>query len=244
MTWQRSTIAPDGTHHRVDGRELYAQRFHRVQKFHEPGLAPVVDASGAFHITAEGKAAYSARFLQTWGFYEGRAAVRDESGWFHILADGRELTKYRFDWCGNFQNGRCTVRAHSGQYLHITEGGTPAYPERYLYAGDFRDGTAVVRCPARGSCTHIDRDGHPTHGRWFADLDVFHKGYARARDQSGWFHVDSGGCPITRHRYAEIEPFYNGQARVLTHEGEYQVVDEQGRVLASIGRDPHNQGHQ
>lgn len=71
MTWQRSTVAPDGTHHRVDEREMYAARFFRVQKFHEPGLAPVIDASGAYHIAADGTAAYSARFLQTWGFYGG-----------------------------------------------------------------------------------------------------------------------------------------------------------------------------
>lgn len=243
MTWRRAVIAPDGTHHRVDGREMYAARFHRVQKYHEPGLAPVIDASGAFHISADGTAAYPARFLQAWGFYEGRAAVQDEQGWFHVLAGGQELTRDRHDWCGNFQDGRCTVRARSGQYFHITHAGRPAYTERYLYAGDFRDGSAVVRCPERGLCTHVDPDGRHVHGQWFRDLDVFHKGYARARDRTGWFHVDSTGRPINPHRYAEVEPFYNGQARVLTHEGEYQVVDDQGSVLASVGRDPHNQVH-
>lgn len=27
----------------------------------------------------------------------------------------------------------------------------------------------------------------------FADLDVFHKGYARAKDSSGWFHINVRG---------------------------------------------------
>ena len=242
--WHRSSIAPDGTHHRVDGREMYAARFHCVQKYHEPGLAPVVDESGAYHITADGIAAYAARFLQAWGFYGGRAAVQDQRGWFHILADGQELTRDRFDWCGNFQEGRCTVRSRSGQYFHITHVGSPAYTERYLYAGDFRDGSAVVRCAERGLCTHINPDGHHTHGQWHLDLDVFHKGYARARDRSGWFHVDATGRPITLRRYAEVEPFYNGQARVLTHDGEYQVVDERGHVCASVGRDSYDRFHQ
>lgn len=244
MMWRQSTIAPDGTHHRVDGREMYAARFHRVQKYHEPGLAPVVDASGAFHIAADGEAAYATRFLQTWGFYEGRAAVQDQRGWFHILTDGRALTDDRYDWCGNFQNGRCAVRLHSGQYFHINDVGAPAYPERYLYAGDFRDGSAVIRCPERGLCTHVDPDGRHIHGHWFIDLDVFHKGYSRARDRSGWFHVDTTGQPISPHRYAEVEPFYNGQARVLTHDGEFQVVDERGRVLATVGRVPYDRFHQ
>lgn len=244
MTWRESTIAADGTHHCIDGRALYSARFQRVQKFHEPGLAPVVDATGAFHITVDGLAVYSTRFLQTWGFYEGRAAVQDEQGWFHILADGRELAKERFDWCGNFQGHRCAVRSHDGRYFHLTESGSPAYAARFLYAGDFRDGSAVIRCPERGLCTHIDPDGRWVHRQWYLDLDVYHKGYARARDRSGWFHVDPAGLPITPHRYAEVEPFYNGQARVLTHAGEYQVVDERGRVLAGVGRDSHDRFHQ
>lgn len=233
--WQRSVVAPDGTHHRIDGLEMYAAKFQRVQKFHEPGLAPVVDASGAYHITDDGKAAYSSRFLQAWGFYEGRAAAQDQRGWLHVLADGQELTRDRHDWCGNFQEGRCTVRSHGGHYFHITKAGRPVYAERYRFAGDYRDGSAVVRCAASGLCTHIDYDGHRVHGQWYLDLDVFHKGYARARDRSGWFHVDATGRPATQQRYAEIEPFYNGQARVLTHEGEYQIVDERGRVILSVG---------
>lgn len=238
MTWHRSSIAPDGTHHRVDGREMYAARFHRVQKYHDPGLAPVVDASGAFHIAADGKAAYPARFLQAWGFYEGRAAVQDQRGWFHILADGQELTRDRFDWCGNFQEGRCTVRSHSGQYFHITGAGSPAYQERYLYAGDFSDGAAVVRCPRRDLSTHVDASGCPIHEFWFADLDVFHKGLARARDQHGWFHIDRQGLPAYADRFHEVEPFYNGQARAVTKSGAILVIDRTGRGVADVGRIP------
>ncbi|MBU6412705.1 MAG: methyltransferase [Planctomycetes bacterium] len=244
MTWHRSTVAPDGTHHVVDGQAMYSHRFIRVQKFHEPGLAPVADASGAFHILSNGRAAYSDRFVQAWGFYEGRAAVQDRAGWFHIDVDGRPLTPDRFAWCGNFQGGRCTVRSFDRGYLHLTEFGSPAYAQRYLYAGDFRDGAAVVRCPARGLCTHIGPEGQHLHDKWFIDLDVFHKGFARARDQAGWFHIDLAGRPITDHRYAEVEPFYNGQARVLTHDGEFHVVDQAGQSLATVGRVPHDSFHQ
>lgn len=244
MTWRASSVSSDCTHHVVDGQAMYAPRFLRVQKFHEPGLAPVVNASGAFHISADGEAAYSDRFVQAWGFYEGRAAVQDKAGWFHILASGRPITQERYAWCGNFQAGRCAVRTFDDGYVHLTESGAPAYPQRYLYAGDFRDGAAVVRCPTRGLCTHIGPDGRHLHGQWFVDLDVFHKGYARARDQAGWLHVDLAGRPVTDHRYAEVEPFYNGQARVLTHEGEYRVVDQSGQVLACAGRVPHDSFHQ
>lgn len=236
MTWQQSTVAPDGTHHRVDGHEMYVARFHHVQKYHEPGLAPVVDGSGAYHVAANGTAAYSARFLQTWGFYEGRAAVQDQQGWFHILADGRELTRDRFDWCGNFQEGRCTVRFLGGQYGHITTDGRVAYEHRHLYAGDFREGVAVVRYADDGLCGHIDESGRPTYAPRFLDVDVFHKGYARARDERGWFHIRVDGSAAYERRFNAVEPFYNGQALVESLKGERLVVSERAEAVLRVDR--------
>ncbi len=236
MNWDRAGIAADGTHHVIDGVPAYSARFLRVQKFHHPGLAPALDATGAFHITPDGLPAYANRFRESWGFYEGFAAVQDVHGWHHIAPNGVPLSDTRYAWCGNFQEGRCTVRTGDGEYHHITDRGQPAYAARYLYAGDFRDGAAVVRCPARGLCTHITTDGGMLHDRWFEDLDVFHKGFARARDAEGWFHIDILGQPLGSARYGEVEPFYNGQARVLTHEGAYCVIDQAGQVTARVGR--------
>ena len=56
-----------------------------------------------------------------------------------------------------------------------------SYKERYRYAGDFKDGYAVVQ-REDGKHTHIDVSGRLLHGRWFQNLDVFHKRYARACD--------------------------------------------------------------
>ena len=108
------------------------------------------------------------------------AAVVAADGWHHIRPDSAAMYAERHAWCGNFQNGRCTVRAQDGRYLHITPAGAPAYDDRWQYAGDFRDGIAVVQ-GEHGRSTHIDRDGALVHGRWLVDLDVFHKGFARAR---------------------------------------------------------------
>ena len=164
-----------------DGRPLYQARFHEALKFHSPGLAPVLDASGAYHITPDGLAAYPERYLRTFGFYEGIAAVHSTSGWHHIGPDGAPRYVERYAWCGNFQEGRCSVRDDVGRYFHIAADGSPAYPERYRYAGDFRDGHAVVQndsgvtpmstptagcCTANGSATwtYFTRDtpGRPT----------------------------------------------------------------------------------
>ena len=233
--WRCSRPAPDCTHHVSprDGRPLYGARFREVLKFHAPGLAPVIDASGAYHITPDGNPAYGERHLRTFGFYEGIAAVHSSTGWYHVRPDGAPLYRERHAWCGNFQEGRCPVRDADGRYLHIRNDGKPAYRERYRYAGDFRDGYAVVQNDA-GEHTHIDTDGILLHGRWFRDLDVFHKGHARAADAGGWHHVDMAGRALYHRRFRMAEPFYNGQARVEGHDGSLSVIDEEGREILRI----------
>jgi len=231
--WHEARVSADGTHHTHAGRPLYAERFDEALKFHPPGLAPVRRGREAWHIHEDGRPAYARRFLRTFGFYEGRAAVAAPDGWHHVLADGRDLADERHAWCGNFQGGRCPVRAGAGAYHHIDLEGRAAYTVRWRYAGDFRDGIAVVQ-GEDGRSTHIDDDGRLVHGRWFIDLDVFHKGFARARDEVGWMHVDLAGRAAYNRRFATIEPFYNGQARVERHDGGLEIIDEVARCLVEL----------
>ena len=233
--WKSSRPAPEGTHHvrTDDGRPLYQARFYEALKFHPPGLAPVLDASGAYHITPDGSPAYPERYLRTFGFYEGIAAAHSATGWHHIGAAGAPLYVERYAWCGNFQEGRCPVRDDAGRYFHIVADGSPAYGERYRYAGDFRDGHAVVQNDS-GDHTHSDANGRLLHGKWFRGLDVFHKGYARAADPQGWHHVDMRGRPLYEGRFRSVEPFYNGQARVESHDGSLSVIDERGNEVVQL----------
>lgn len=236
LAWGQAAVAAGGTHHVLGERPLYGERFDEVLKFHDPGLAPVRRGAEAWHIAADGVAAYARRFVRTFGFYEGLAAVESGEGWHHILPDGSDAYAARHGWCGNFQGGRCTVRLSDGRYLHITAEGSLAYDRRWCYAGDFRDGIAVV-AREDGRSTHVDRDGEEVHGRWFVDLDVFHKGFARARDERGWMHIDGAGCPRYARRFASVEPFYNGQARVEAFDGGVEIIDEGGctRLTARQG---------
>ena len=195
VMWQHSRISPDRTHHVCDDIPLYDQRFDEVLEFQEPGLAGVARSGLAWHIDVDATPAYGRRFERTFGFYENIAAVMNSGDWHHIQIDGSELYDIRYDWCGNFQDQRCTVRTTENKYFHIRPDGTPAYLERWRYAGDFRDGMAVVQ-NSDGHSTHIDRSGREIHGVYFLDLDVYHKGFARARDHHGWTHIDLAGNPL------------------------------------------------
>jgi hypothetical protein len=175
MELENIAIAKDSSHHVIDGEPLYKTRFYDVLKFHSPGLAAVVDESGAYHIDITGAAAYKYRYLRTFGFYDGVAAIVDGDKWFHILPYGKRLYKQEYSWCGNFQGKRCVVRDFSGNYFHIDLKGECFYKNRYLYAGDFKDDVAAVQ-NADGLYSHICSNGELLHDKWFQDLDIFHKG--------------------------------------------------------------------
>lgn len=234
MNWRHLQISYGATHH-VDAQEnpAYNERFDEVLKFHEPGLAPVRRQAKAWHIRADGLPAYRSCFLQTFGFYDGLAAVAAHDGWHHVTAVGDEAYAERYNWCGNFQQGCCTVRNRDGKFHHIRNDGSAAYPELWNYAGDYRDGVAVVQA-SDGRSTHIDKGGKLLHEEWFLDLDVFHKGFARARAEDGWRHVDGQGRSIYQRRFAAVEPFYNGQARVERFDGALEVIDCDGVVLIEL----------
>jgi hypothetical protein len=233
IDWQETTLAAAGTHHLHQGLPFYEPRFLEVLSFHAPGIAAVRDSSGAFHVGLDGAPLYPQRYQRTFGFYEGRATVMASDGAHPIGGSGGAVSAERFAWCGNFQAGRCTVRGFDGRYFHLTRAGVAAYPDRWRYAGDFRESAAVVQADS-GLHHHIDPDGKPRGAGEYLDLDVFHKGFARARDSDGWFHLRSDGAPAYRRRFSAIEPFYNGQARCESHDGALVVIDEEGRDVLAL----------
>lgn len=231
--WQLSKVSQDESCHVINQVPIYKMRYEQVLKFHAPGLAPAKDGSGAFHIDENGSSVYPQRYLRTFGFYEGLAAVHSSEGWLHIFPDGQEAYPERFAWCGNFQEGFSSVRDAKGNYFHINLQGKRSYNQVFCYVGDFREEMAVVQ-NHKGMHTHITPEGCLVHGKWFIDLDVYHKGFARAKDEKGWFHIDKKGNSIYSERYKNIEPFYNGMARVETEGGALCLIEESGERVGKL----------
>jgi hypothetical protein len=88
MNWQKIKITSDGSHFILDNEILFSKKFIEVLKFHEPGLAPVMDESGAYHIDASGSQLYDNRYDRTFGYYCNRAAVIKNNEWCHIDEKG------------------------------------------------------------------------------------------------------------------------------------------------------------
>lgn len=244
-----SRVALDGTHHvnAATGQPLYARRFDWVLPYHEPGLAPVGLSGRAWHVRPDGSDAYAARFMRTFGFYEHFAAVATApTEWYHVHPSGERAYTASFAWVGNFQGGvdRCAARLADGRYVHVDARGAVRTRGPHVYAGDFREGLAVVRSAHDGLCRHVDPDGAlppEARGRGWRELGVFHKGYACARDARGWFFLSRAGGwedACRGARYAALEPFYNGQAAATRLDGSRCVLAEGGAALVELASPP------
>jgi len=234
---KKITISLCETHHNASGKPLYSKRFDKVQSFHfPPGYAPVEVNQTSFFINEQGKKMFDRVFKNTFGFYEGIATVSDEFGFFHINEQGQDIHSFRFEWSGNFQDNYCAVKdIKSKLYFHIDRNGNRAYQKQYTYAGDYKYGIAVV-INENGLSTHIDTKGEPIHGKYFLELDVYHKGYAIAKDEHGYFHINKQGKEIYSNRYVKIEPYYNNRAVAIDYHNVKMIISPKGHILQTIDR--------
>jgi len=220
-------------HVNQNGEPCYSNRFDEVLAFHDISgifIAPVCKGDAAWHIDLHGRAIYSDRFDRTFGYYCGLAGVVANGRWFHIDVNGSVAYNNRYSFVGNYQEDIVVVCNSDGEYFHIDRLGNTLYSSKWRYCGDFKDGIAVVQAD-NGLSTNINIEGQFIHGNWFLDLDIFHKYFARAKDDRGWCHINRYGKPSYDDRYTMIEPFYNGYARVETTSGELKVIDELGSTV-------------
>lgn len=226
MNWKEIKTSHDRTHFVYNGNKIFNREFKEVLKFHAPGIAPVLDESGAYHIDGNGNDVYGNRYDRTFGFYCDRASVTKSKQWFHINEKGERVYSKSFLWTGNYQENICTVRDENNQYFHIDKDGNRIYKKNYVYAGDYKDGIACVKMQ-NGLFKHIDVKGDFINDKSFLDLGIFHKNFATAKDENGWFHINKRGEELYKERYLIIEPFYNGYALVTTFNNKI-IIDENG----------------
>lgn len=231
MNWQEIKVSADNTYFLFEGKQVF-KKFIEVLKFHSPGLAPVKDESGCFHIASSGNQLYADRFARTFGFYCNRAAVVQADKCFHITDKGAKAYTHSYSWTGNFQENLCPVR-DGNNYFHIDLDGNRTYSDNFLYCGDFKDGIACVKT-SNGFFRHIFSNGKYLHHKEFSDLGIYHKNFATAKDENGWHHIDKSGNEIYSERYLEVEPFYNGFALVKQFDNNKIVIDEIGKTILKI----------
>ena len=68
MNWKNIKVAQNKTEFLLDNKSIFNKKFIDVLKFHEPGIAPVKDNSGSYHIDFFGNMLYEVRYQRTFGF--------------------------------------------------------------------------------------------------------------------------------------------------------------------------------
>lgn len=233
MNWQEIKVSADNTHFLFEGKQVFGKKFFEVLKFHSPGLAPVKDKSGSYHIDLSGKELYTERYTRSFGFYCNHAAVENENMWFHLTVEGKKAYDMQFSWVGNFQERICPVRDKDNHYYHINFEGRRIYSSNYIYCGDFKDGIACVK-QENGLFRHIDTNGEFIHHKEYIDMSVYHKNFATVKDEKGWFHIDKSGNEVYPDRYLFVEPFYNGFSVATKFNNEKVIINEKGDTLLKI----------
>lgn len=233
MNWRDIKVSEENNSFNYKGKLLFNKKFFEVLKFHSPGIAPVKDVSGWYHININGVEVYKERYDRTFGFYFNRASVINNDLWFHINEKGERLYSESYVWAGNYQESICSVRDLNNHYFHIDLDGNPVYKTKYKFVGDFKDGYACVK-QLNGLYKHINNDGGFLNNKEFLDLGVFHKNFAIAKDEKGWHHIDKKGKELYKERYIMVEPFYNGFAVVDTFDNAKQIINEKGNVIVEF----------
>ena len=233
MNWQNVKVSADKTHFLFEDKPIFNKQFIEVIKFHSPGLAPVQDETGAYHIDALGNQLYADKYSRTFGYYCNRATVVENESWFHITEKGTKAYQHIFSWTGNYQENLCSVRGSDNNYFHIDLSGNRVYTHNFIYAGDYKDGFACVKTLS-GFYKHIDVIGNNLNEKEFLDLGVFHKNFATAKDKDGWHHIDKLGNELYNQRYLLIEPFYNGFGVVTLFDNQKSIINEKGLTILKI----------
>lgn len=233
MNWQDIKTSKDNSRFLYNGNPVFRKKFIEVLKFHAPGIAPVKDESGSYHIDSSGKALYSERYSRTFGYYCNRATVIQNERWFHLNEKGEKAHSKYFGWAGNYQEYLCSVRDKNNKYFHVDLKGEKIYSDTFNYAGDFKDEIACVKT-SKGFYRHIDTKGKFLNQIDFFDLGVFHKNIATAKDKAGWHHINKKGKELYKQRFASLEPFYNGFALATQFDNSKIIIDEAGTEIMPV----------
>lgn len=146
----------------------------------------------------------------------------------YINSDFDSIQKYN----KLFSNGLSAV-SKDGNYYHVRtgkDGYEPAYSERYLYAGPFKEGLAGVRDDK--GCFHIHLDGRPAYIERYDIIGEYKEGFCVVVDvkTNKRFHILKNGRPAYQERYDYASDFCNGIATVTLKDDTFGILSDGTKI--------------
>lgn len=173
--------------------------------------------------------------LRNTGLHPAPFNLKEGTLWGYINDEGRTQIEPRYEYAEEFQkNGLAIVQRKNSSGLIDTSGRERVKPI-YTFIAPFSEGRAVV-ADAKGY-TFIDEKGKEVTPARYDYLNSLHEGRALFSKQntSGgvqlYGYVDAQGREVLPAIYEDANDFMNGVALVKIKEGEYALIDPEGKVL-------------
>lgn len=222
-----------------EGRTVIEPRYDYAEDFQDNGLAIVQrrDSSGLIDSSGREKVKPVYSFIAP--FAEGLAVVSDAKGYTFIDEKGKQVTSARYDYLNSLREGRALFSKQSttgdSRYGYLNAQGKEVLPPVYLDAGDFMNGTALVKV-SEGEYALIDPEGtvlhtykHPFVGNPGDGLLAYQE---TENGKYGYLNLD--GSVAIKPQFTAALPFSEGRAVINTAEdygNAYGLIDKQGKQI-------------
>lgn len=222
-----------------EGLTVIEPRYEYAEDFQENGLAIVQTKGGSGLIDSSGREKVKPVYSFIAPFSEGRAVVSDLKGYTFIDEKGKEVTSARYDYLNSLHEGRAVFSHQStngpSHYGYLDPQGKEVLPAIYLDAGDFMNGTALVKI-ADGEYALIDPEGQRLHTYNYPFVgnpgDGLLSFQATENGKYGYLHTD--GTIAIQPQFTAALPFSEGRAVINTAEdygNAYGLIDKQGKAI-------------
>ncbi|WP_342436184.1 WG repeat-containing protein [Paenibacillus sp. FSL L8-0436] len=222
-----------------EGRTVIEPRYEYAEEFQENGLAIVQRNNKSGLIDSSGREKVRPAYSFIAPFSEGRAVVSDAKGYTLIDERGKQVTAARYDYLNSLHEGRAMFSKQSttgtSRYGYLDAQGKEVLPAVYEDAGDFMNGTALVKLGEREFAL-IDPQGTVLHTYKYPFVGYPGDGLlayqASENGKYGYLRID--GSIAIEPQYTAALPFSAGRAVINTAENygnAYGLIDKQGKLV-------------
>lgn len=219
------------------GKTAIEPRFEYAEEFQENGLAIIQRKGHSGLIDSTGREKIKPIYSYIAPFSEGRAVVSDEKGYFLIDEAGKMITSKRYDFLNSLQEDRALfytgLEGDKIVYGYLDRQGKEVIPAKYEDAGDFKEGTAVVKI-ANGEYALIDLEGRTLHTYKYHYVGSLGEGLLPFQETEngkfGYLHTD--GTVAIQPQFTAALPFLNDRAVINTAENygnAYGLINKEGK---------------
>ncbi|WP_238652950.1 WG repeat-containing protein [Paenibacillus piscarius] len=223
-----------------EGRTVIEPRYDYAEEFQRSGLAVVQKGNISGLIDSAGREKVKPVYSFIGPFSEGRAVVSDAKGYTFINEQGKEVTASRYDYLNSLHDGRALYSKQNTSggpslYGYLDAQGKEVLPAVYLDAGDFSDGTALVKT-AEGEYALIDPAGQVLHTYKYPFVGYPGDGLLafQAVENGKYGYLRTDGTVAIPPQFTAALPFSGGRAVINTAENygnAYGLIDKQGKLI-------------